>query len=137
MTIDRERLLSLLDELVVDIKSLEDSDALHEVVGYIARVVTAVWPEPMPDDVADAIEAEVTSADDPAEHRLQRRQERNTDLLGPGLRLAHLVLRGDDRSRAAEFGWGLVALAEGRDDPKINAAVEELRATLRKAGGDD
>ncbi len=57
---DRETLLARLDELVADIRSLDGVDALREVVGYISRVVTSVSPEPMPDDVADAVEREVT-----------------------------------------------------------------------------
>lgn len=57
---DRETLLRRLEELVADIRSLEDTEALAEVVGYIDRVVVSVWPEPMPDDVADKIEAEIS-----------------------------------------------------------------------------
>jgi len=56
---DRESLLRRLDALVADIKSLEDTDAMREVIGYVDRVLVSVWPEPMPDDVADAIQAEV------------------------------------------------------------------------------
>ncbi len=49
---DRESLLICLDELVADIRSLDD-EALREVVRYVERVIVAVWPEP--DDCFEAV----------------------------------------------------------------------------------
>lgn len=56
---DRDALLRRLDELVATAKTLDD-DGLAAVVGYLRDAVTAATPEPMPDDVAAAVEREVT-----------------------------------------------------------------------------